>query len=151
MAPISFSWKKSDYAGFKSWLIYCGLELFFIAGIFAVSAIFASSADFPLIGNLYICPFKYITGYSCPGCGLTRAFLSTAHWHFIEALQYNALVLIFFPFLLYRFIQRISETFFHEYPQIKVPFFLFFVLASVILSFGAIRIIFQLIGKVRIV
>ena len=151
MALISFSWKKVEYSGFKNWLVYCGLELCLIAGVFTVSAIFTSSADFPLIANSYLCPFKRVTGYSCPGCGLTRAFLAAAHGHFLTALQYNAMELIFFPFLLYRFFQRICETLFHKYPQIKVPFFLFFILASVILSFGVIRIILQLLGKVRIV
>ncbi len=38
------------------------------------------------------CIFTEITGFHCPGCGLTRALISIINFEFIEALQYNRLV-----------------------------------------------------------
>lgn len=37
-----------------------------------------------------LCFFKYLTGFDCPGCGLTRSFLSLARGHFLSAFRYNA-------------------------------------------------------------
>ena len=35
------------------------------------------------------CPFRILTGISCPGCGMTRAFLALAEGDFLTAFQYN--------------------------------------------------------------
>jgi hypothetical protein len=35
------------------------------------------------------CPFKLITGLSCPGCGIQRAIHAILHGHVVEAIQYN--------------------------------------------------------------
>jgi hypothetical protein len=40
------------------------------------------------------CPFRYITGFNCPGCGNTRAVLSILKLDFKGMLKYNLL----FPF-----------------------------------------------------
>ncbi|MDR2157132.1 MAG: DUF2752 domain-containing protein [Clostridiales Family XIII bacterium] len=37
------------------------------------------------------CPFKLITGIPCPGCGMTRAFLSAAQLDFRSAFAYHPL------------------------------------------------------------
>ena len=37
------------------------------------------------------CPIKYMTGISCPGCGMTRAVLSAATFHFQKAFSYHPL------------------------------------------------------------
>ena len=37
------------------------------------------------------CPIKFLTGISCPGCGMTRAWLSALHLHFAEAFAYHPL------------------------------------------------------------
>ena len=38
-----------------------------------------------------LCIFHYVTGLDCPLCGLTRAMVSLARLHFVEAIHYNAL------------------------------------------------------------
>jgi len=38
-----------------------------------------------------ICPFDHMTGLPCPGCGLTRAFVSMAHGHVVDAFRWHAL------------------------------------------------------------
>ena len=46
---------------------------------------------FVLILLLYHCPFSYLFGLSCPGCGMTRAFFSLLQLRFAEAFYYHPL------------------------------------------------------------
>lgn len=47
----------------------------------------------PAKSNLFpICPLYSITGYACPGCGLTRGFHALFHGDIIPALDFNLLV-----------------------------------------------------------
>ena len=53
------------------------------------------------------CIFKRLTGYKCPGCGMTHAFLCLGRFQFSEALRYN----IFSVFLFYGgFLRMIYPT-----------------------------------------
>jgi hypothetical protein len=36
-----------------------------------------------------MCSTRVLTGIDCPGCGLTRAFISISHGRFLEAWQFN--------------------------------------------------------------
>ncbi|HYO91110.1 MAG TPA: DUF2752 domain-containing protein, partial [Pyrinomonadaceae bacterium] len=38
-----------------------------------------------------LCPFRALTHYPCPGCGMTRAFCALAHLEFWRAIKFNAL------------------------------------------------------------
>ena len=38
-----------------------------------------------------MCTFRRLTGWPCPGCGLTRSFVWMAHGHPIDALRMNLL------------------------------------------------------------
>ncbi len=40
------------------------------------------------------CPFLLLTGLYCPGCGALRTLHELMHFHFVHALQLNALVAI---------------------------------------------------------
>jgi hypothetical protein len=37
------------------------------------------------------CLFHRLTGFSCPGCGMTRAFHAALHGRFVDAFQFNPL------------------------------------------------------------
>lgn len=52
----------------------------------------------------YKCPFYCITGFPCPSCGMTRAFLSCLRLNFIQAFNYHPLFLIIGLELIYLFI-----------------------------------------------
>lgn len=43
------------------------------------------------IGLLWSCPFYRITGWYCPGCGLSRGLSQLLKGHFVTALRYNAI------------------------------------------------------------
>ena len=52
------------------------------------------------------CLIRTATGYSCPGCGLQRAFHALLHGHFSEAFAYNrALPFSLILVLLYGYIE----------------------------------------------
>jgi hypothetical protein len=40
------------------------------------------------------CPVYALTGWQCPGCGMTRALAALLHGHVAEALRWNPLVLL---------------------------------------------------------
>jgi len=44
------------------------------------------------------CPFKLITGLSCPGCGIQRAIHALMHGEIKEAIQYNYFLLYSGPY-----------------------------------------------------
>lgn len=44
------------------------------------------------------CPFHLLTGWHCPGCGISRMFMALLELDFMGALGYNALVLVLLPF-----------------------------------------------------
>ena len=54
------------------------------------------------VGLLYLifhltgigCPVRFLTGVSCPGCGMTRAVFSCLSLHFREAFHYHPLVFL---------------------------------------------------------
>lgn len=45
-----------------------------------------------LLGQGFPCPFKYVTGFYCPGCGGTRAVWYLLHGHILLSIQYHPLV-----------------------------------------------------------
>ena len=46
------------------------------------------------------CPFYYVTGLYCPGCGSQRAIHDLLHGRFIEAFSHNLLFVILIVFIL---------------------------------------------------
>ena len=47
------------------------------------------------------CVFRALTGFTCPGCGSTRALHQILHGHFVAAFMLNPLFLLALPFLLF--------------------------------------------------
>ena len=55
------------------------------------------------------CIFKDLFGIRCPGCGLTRSFISILNFDFISAIKYNFLgIPIFISFMLICFFMIID-------------------------------------------
>jgi len=52
-------------------------------------------------GFFLACPFRKITGFTCPGCGSTRAMHRLIHGDVIAAFQFNPLFVLALPLLFY--------------------------------------------------
>ena len=66
----------------RAWLVWSGLTMMFV-----IAALWRP-ADEP---SLILCPFRALTHYPCPGCGMTRAFCALAHFELWRAVRFNAL------------------------------------------------------------
>lgn len=62
--------------------------------------------DMPLPGT---CTFRELTGLPCPGCGLTRSFISLGHARLREAWNYNPAGYMFFAIVLFQLPYRIYQ------------------------------------------
>jgi hypothetical protein len=51
------------------------------------------------------CPFRALTGFSCPGCGSTRGLHRLLHGDVIGAFEFNPLMVVALPFLLYALVR----------------------------------------------
>ena len=71
-------------------------------------------AAFVMLTGLGIpCLFHELTGLLCPGCGISRMFLSLLRGDLLLAARYNLLVLMLLPFgaalFLYRFVRYVRQ------------------------------------------
>jgi hypothetical protein len=51
------------------------------------------------------CPFRTVTGFTCPGCGSTRGLHRLLHGDIVSALEFNPLMVLSLPFLLYALVR----------------------------------------------
>lgn len=52
-----------------------------------------------------VCPFRAITGFVCPGCGSTRGLHSLVHGDIVGAFEFNPLLILSLPFLLFALVR----------------------------------------------
>jgi hypothetical protein len=75
-----------------------GLSTRLLAGIASVTLVAGSSAVAyfdPSKANIFpVCPLLAVTGFACPGCGLTRGFHALFHGDIITAIDFNALIFV---------------------------------------------------------
>ncbi|MBV9398035.1 MAG: DUF2752 domain-containing protein [Bryobacterales bacterium] len=60
-------------------------------GASAAAAGFLFAVPLPSYPLFPVCGFHWLTGHSCPLCGLTRALFAFAKGHWSQAVQLNAL------------------------------------------------------------
>jgi len=56
------------------------------------------------------CPFRTLTGFTCPGCGSTRGLHRLLHGDVIGAFEFNPLLVLSLPFLIYAFLRYSNAT-----------------------------------------
>ncbi len=56
-------------------------------------------------GLFPVCLFRFLTGYTCPGCGSTRAMHQLLHGDVVSAFELNPFFLLALPFLLYALVR----------------------------------------------
>lgn len=73
------------------------------AGVFTVFAgsLYVRFFNPTTEGIFPACPLLTMTGFACPGCGMTRGFHALFHGDFLTALGYNALIPVFALLFLY--------------------------------------------------
>lgn len=97
-----------------------------------------------LIGDyfhIYIfCPIKKITGFYCPGCGVTRMCLSILKGNFYQAFRYNPLIFLLLPFFILYYLDYLVRLY-----KGKKPIFqhlepgIWYFLIIVFLIYGVLR------------
>lgn len=104
------------------------IAVFTLASIF----IFSFVANVNTARSIPLCFFKYMSHLDCPGCGLTRSFISLSHGQFVDAIHFNVLgPFIYFYFLLYllkHLINLISNKNLNFHWQLPGWFSVFFIL-----------------------
>lgn len=55
------------------------------------------------------CTFRRLTGVPCPGCGLTRSFISLGHGQLLAAWRYNPAGFVFFTLVAFQIPYRIYQ------------------------------------------
>lgn len=71
-----------------------------VSGVLLGAAVLLALAIIPtemLVRGPSLCVWKNLLGIQCPTCGMTRAFSSILHGRFIQAIQFNKLVVVVFP------------------------------------------------------
>lgn len=96
------------------------------------------SVMFLITGNGLPCIFHKITGFYCPGCGISRMFISFAKLDFYQAFRYNPLVFIllilFFIYMIIEIIHFKKKRYYF-----KINKWLYVVLLVIVISFGILR------------
>ena len=85
------------------------------------------------------CLFYTITGKLCPGCGITRCFISILHGDFIKAYHYNRFVFILLPFFTLYFIYWLYNYIIGNKNYYKVNKIVYLFLTVAVLIFTVIR------------
>lgn len=84
------------------------------------------------------CPFRTITGWLCPGCGITHMLIALIHLDFHTAYLENPFLLLTFPFLIGEIIyQRYLQLTKQVNPQWNQVLLWLYVIALII--FGILR------------
>ncbi|HSP37435.1 MAG TPA: DUF2752 domain-containing protein [Frankiaceae bacterium] len=65
--------------------------------VLLVATVAVRLADPHRPGSFPACPFREVTGLSCPGCGSLRALADLAHGHVLAAAGHNAVFVAFLP------------------------------------------------------
>src|SRR5690242_403815 len=89
--PTEFMYRRSTVVGI--WLLL-------MAG-----AVYPFMFEPGRTGFFPLCPFRFLTGLQCPGCGTTRALHQLMHGNFQAAFILNPLLLIASPFLVWAFLR----------------------------------------------
>lgn len=68
------------------------------------------------------CPFHFLTGFYCPGCGSQRAIHLLLHGNIIDAFRFNPLMVLTLPILIYGLVITAANWIF----ETKFRFMLFY-------------------------
>jgi len=87
------------------YFVYRRSTVIAIWSLLAAGAAYVFAFEPGKTGFFPVCMFRFLTGYTCPGCGSTRALHQILHGHFVAAFMLNPLFLIALPFIFYAFLR----------------------------------------------
>lgn len=108
------------------------LALLTLLAIFAVSI----AVEVESMSRVPLCIFKQLTHLDCPGCGLSRSFISLSHGHFLDAIRFNALGPLVYVYLLIYAYKHFMNLLGSSQAKISWQFSLWSQYAFFILFFG---------------
>ena len=115
----------------KAWLLLGGVILF-VAFLFIYNS--------KTMHFLPRCPFFWVTGMYCPGCGTTRGVHMLLHGDFEGAMHANILMIITVPYIIHRFLAYLLlHIFGKELPSIILPPVWVKILAGFTIIFWIVR------------
>lgn len=86
------------------------------------------------------CPFLWLTGLYCPGCGALRTLHELMHFHFAHALELNALVVLSaLPLGVYLFYWLLSFSGILPKPSLALPKPAYYAVLVILLAFWFLR------------
>lgn len=86
------------------------------------------------------CIFNLITGYECPGCGVTRMCMAIMRLDFKAAYNYNKMLFLLSPALIYVFASQIYRYVrFDKTKLTKVQSVIIYIIAALLVIWGIIR------------
>jgi hypothetical protein len=74
-----------------------GLQPLGVAAIAAAGCTYVALMNPNESGAYPQCPLRALTGYDCPGCGLTRSVYALMHGNVAQAIDHNVLVMVLLP------------------------------------------------------
>jgi uncharacterized protein DUF2752 len=77
------------------------LTVAFVWFTVAASAVYLFIFEPGISGVFPVCPFRAITGLTCPGCGSTRGLHALLHGDLVGAFELNPFLILALPFLLF--------------------------------------------------
>ncbi len=90
------------------------------------------------------CLFKELTGYDCPGCGITRMIFALMRLDIKSAFNFNPLVFIYAPFIAMYFIYNDYLYIYDKKDKYisRIPQYIWIILIIITIAFGIIRNIY---------
>lgn len=87
------------------------------------------------------CIFHKITGFYCPGCGITRSLYHLVTLNIYQSFRYNPLLFVLYPILIPYFFYKVYIWLFNKNDNItkKVPNSIWITLIIILLLYGVIR------------
>jgi len=111
-----------------------------IWGLLIAGAVYVFWYEPGKTGFFPLCPFRLLTGLTCPGCGSTRAMHQLLHGHVEAAFMLNPLFLIALPFLAFALLRHTKLAFAGDLPQPNaLPSRYIYLIFVVVLSFWIFR------------
>ena len=125
---------------YMSWLTVPILRYgaFALAAFAGIAVLYAYD---PSTSGLYPqCPFHFLTGLHCPGCGTLRALHQASTGDIVAAFGLNPLMMSSVPFVGYALLSGIRRDLTgRSLPTVFIPSFWIWLLLGVVISFWVLR------------